>query len=465
MKKIYLLLTALIVGLSANAAVHTIFMEAGNLKNNYYVMNNGSGSGYISKEIGGDSNLRVYSTSTNLTSVKFTYETAASWSFPSNAYGVSSDFIAFWYPNDNTVGGTYQLKPVLEGSWTGNNSSWTNLEFTYVNGTTYKTATQTYPTSGSVNFCFKILEPNNGNAQKFYGGYGGTKFVGNTTSTNFSGSGNSSVGLTKGEKYHFEMDFSKMELKLVVEPDESLNPPVISIIEHTNPKINDTERGAKYFTATIAQATSNPGNNIYYTTDGTTPSNSSKLYTGEFQISGKSTIKAIAEKNGAVSTVTTENHSASEKFGWESTSSSGLQKKFRVNIEDNDIVGANKVLTIQLDDDSNIVTDDDGNVIDSRFEAGSPFAWAKYENFDDFDEMNHSSESDLARLTDHYDSGDAFDGKKTPGWIDLDKNGTDTHVARNFTPAYYRAYVYSDLAPVKKGENNPAIPSAYSNRV
>lgn len=61
-----------------------------------------------------------------------------------------------------------------------------------------------------------------------------------------------------------------------------------------------------YFDATVTMTAPNANASIYYTTDGTVPTDSSTLYTGPFQVATTSTIKAIAMlENYANSDVTT----------------------------------------------------------------------------------------------------------------------------------------------------------------
>ena len=61
-----------------------------------------------------------------------------------------------------------------------------------------------------------------------------------------------------------------------------------------------------YDTETYITITAESGAKIYYTTDGTTPTEESSLYTGRFEMSrGNTVVSAIAVKNGIASAVTT----------------------------------------------------------------------------------------------------------------------------------------------------------------
>lgn len=226
----------------------------------------------------------------------------------------------------------------------------------------------------------------------------------------------------------------------------TIGAPVITIKDHTNPDINGKARGAKYFIATIAQNSTNPGNIIYYTTDGTTPTTSSKLYTGEFQVSGKSTIKAIAAKDGSISSVTTVNHQASNTFGWEDPDALEQLKKFRISIEaDPSYKGVSAKLEIKFEDHDGAAS--------YGGEEDSAYSWAKYEDFGAYEkyvaENDSKTDYSIDEATDHLDTP----GAEQAGFIDLANNDTEIHYARNFTPAYYRAYVHSDVVP------NPVNPS------
>ena len=64
------------------------------------------------------------------------------------------------------------------------------------------------------------------------------------------------------------------------------------------------------------------GAQIRYTTDGSTPTSSSQLYSGAFSLSASSTVKAIAIKDGVVSTVATKSFTKSENSGGNSGSDS-----------------------------------------------------------------------------------------------------------------------------------------------
>lgn len=64
------------------------------------------------------------------------------------------------------------------------------------------------------------------------------------------------------------------------------------------------------------------GAQIRYTTDGSTPTSSSQLYSGAFSLSASSTVKAIAIKDGVVSTVANKSFTKSDNSGGNSGSDS-----------------------------------------------------------------------------------------------------------------------------------------------
>ncbi len=74
--------------------------------------------------------------------------------------------------------------------------------------------------------------------------------------------------------------------------------------------------GGTYTTAqTVSISSSTSGAAIYYTTDGSTPSSSSSLYTGALTISETTTIKAIAIKDGTNSSVSSATYTISSGGG------------------------------------------------------------------------------------------------------------------------------------------------------
>ncbi|MEG1336145.1 MAG: chitobiase/beta-hexosaminidase C-terminal domain-containing protein [Clostridiales bacterium] len=85
------------------------------------------------------------------------------------------------------------------------------------------------------------------------------------------------------------------------------NPVVVSTV--ATPTISHTDiSGAK----TIAITCATPGATIYYTTDGSNPTTGSKKYSGTFNITASTTIKAIAAKSGmSNSLITGENFTIS----------------------------------------------------------------------------------------------------------------------------------------------------------
>ena len=56
---------------------------------------------------------------------------------------------------------------------------------------------------------------------------------------------------------------------------------------------------------TVTISLNDPGVNIFYTTDGSTPTTSSTKYTGPITVSSTKTIKAIGNANGVTSSVVT----------------------------------------------------------------------------------------------------------------------------------------------------------------
>lgn len=224
MKKIYLFLLATILpALSINAAVHTIFAETNKLGDNHYVRYNGGNSATDTYNIG---DFVVFSTSTAINNVIFTNGNGTSYSWKSDQKTVSNDFTCFYPGSDRYENfGSYQLKPVLAGSWDGNtNNKSQYIDFEYVSGTTYRTSVKKMPSSGEVFFNFVLLEPNNNNIEKMRKGFQGYWFTTTATSTTYANNstGENKVVLSAGMLYHFELDFSNMKLTLVLDAPENV---------------------------------------------------------------------------------------------------------------------------------------------------------------------------------------------------------------------------------------------------
>lgn len=163
----------------------------------------------------GDSNIWCYTKDTDHQAVIFKQKD--SWENQVGKDGIPTlDDLTLYDENATKTANA----PKLQGSWDGTNS-WSDLDLTYVSGAVYKTATKTYPSTGSVNFGFRILK---GSSHTWFYLNGTTLSAdGNTAPLTNSGSGNSSISLPAGTKYHLEVDFSNINnaVKLVVEQAET----------------------------------------------------------------------------------------------------------------------------------------------------------------------------------------------------------------------------------------------------
>lgn len=229
MKKIYFLLLALLSTFAANAAIHTVFLEYSDKvgDNKFMVANpttegpgNANGTGIAFKEL--LAGYWVAATSTNLTSVAVCNGTSYNWKSKRMSLSyVSGDFAAIYMNSQNgeEIGGAYAVTPKLKGSWGGDNNVWTELDLTYKSGTTYRTEKQKFPSqsNASVNFGFIFYA---GDAEKFYNGYNGQSLSSSNKTITWNKDGtttNSSISLTANTEYYLEVDFSNMNISLVVE--------------------------------------------------------------------------------------------------------------------------------------------------------------------------------------------------------------------------------------------------------
>lgn len=329
----------------------------------------------------------------------------------------------------------------------GDNNNWKSVAMTEISTNVYQ-LTINLPGNyyGGQNFNF-----NDGSSG--WGNNSASINLADGKSTSFTCYINQNCWIAGSGTYTFTLNTSTKSLTVLKgTPAPSLNSPVISIVGHNNPAINGVARGAKYFTVKIDHASTNPGTKIYYTIDystGTasassaTVSTSSTPYTGEFQIPARCVIKAIDTKDGASSAVASQGHTQSVTFAWETPDAQDRLKKFRVKVLSEEGKGYNAKLTLVLEDHD--------NAADYGGKNDTPYSWAKYEDFDAYEEFKNTHSFS-------YDIDDATDHAPTPntdknGFLDLESNDTDTHYARNFTPAYYRAYVQSDVAPSSVGSN------------
>lgn len=155
-------------------------------------------------------NIWYYTGDTDYPSVIFKQESNWDGKIGDNYNPTLTDLTLY---DENAMTTTYPNAPRLHGSWGGINDQWSDLTLEHSSGAVYKTATQTFPSSGTVSFGFRIMANAN---QKAWLGLGATLSTDGQTASIASG-GNSSVSLPAGTKYHFEVDFSALTVKLVVE--------------------------------------------------------------------------------------------------------------------------------------------------------------------------------------------------------------------------------------------------------
>lgn len=123
------------------------------------------------------------------------------------AYGYSSS------TTSSRSGKVYSTSAAeLYGQWDG--SSWSGIALTQKSGVVYKTATKTMPSSGSVEYGFRLTESG---SQVLW-----TQPKANLSATSLAttltgGSTNPKITLEEGTEYHLEVDFSTLALTLVID--------------------------------------------------------------------------------------------------------------------------------------------------------------------------------------------------------------------------------------------------------
>lgn len=219
MKKNYLLLFLCLLGtwLSASATAKTVFFDNSwkNWSQPYvYLYTNGNSDGgqfYEMTQL--NNNIWYFYRDTGQQHVIFV-SGKNTWTDQVGGGGTPAlDDLKLYGKNTN---GLLQYKdaPRLFGCWDGSN--WEDLTLTNVSGSVYKTETQTYPSSGSVEFGFRIMANSD---QKLWLNMGAVTLDSNGDVANFKNenSGNSKISLPAGTKYHLEMNLPNNSLTLVVE--------------------------------------------------------------------------------------------------------------------------------------------------------------------------------------------------------------------------------------------------------
>jgi len=123
--------------------------------------------------------------------------------------------------------------------------------------------------------------------------------------------------------------------------------------------------GLYYNTQTVAIATATTGATIYYTTDGTTPDETSAVYAEPITVSVNTTIKAIAIKNDNESFVAEANYSFPEAF----TSVSNL----KANAVNNEVYRLNAALRVIYQNGQNLFVQDNTGALLVYGNAGKTY--------------------------------------------------------------------------------------------
>ena len=296
----------------------------------------------------------------------------------------------------------YPKAPQLKGSWGGNTNDYRVLPLTYVSGAVYKTDTQTFPSSGNVNFGFQIVKDNS--TTWFYLNNTTLDADGDTAPLKNETKTNSSIVLPAGTKYHLEVDFSNINnaVKLVVEKTTT-TASVIGFVADANDwnstgvELTDNGDGTasgqftlykEYFRIKVNGSQYGPATNPTDITLGSamdyTPqtSNSWKLATGTYNIvvdnnTNKITVTAQASYDKYYVKYTKDNWSSygsyemkrqengtytytltDPKTSWQLAMQDNSKNDFWTNSEDNTYTGGTKSFTMEGTSSKNILFGD-----------------------------------------------------------------------------------------------------------
>jgi hypothetical protein len=208
------------------------------------------------------------------------------------AYGYSSS------TTSSRSGAVYATSAAeMYGNWDG--SSWTGIALTQRSGVVYKTATKTMPSSGSVEFGFRLTESEK---QVVWVSPSANLSTTNLTGKLTGGSGNGKITLDEGTEYHLEVDFSTLALTLVIDKEATKTAPDELYL------IGDFE-GNSWLTGGGIKMTKN--GDVFTATTPALVANSSDSSTGHFQmitsvpsswndVSAKSRYTAASENQAVV---------------------------------------------------------------------------------------------------------------------------------------------------------------------
>ena len=116
------------------------------------------------------------------------------------------------------------------------------------------------------------------------------------TTTSYTGTGTTSVNIDQTESMTVIKAIAKAASDAVPTDVTTFNLPACE-----TPIIT-----FDYTTSNVSITCATPNSNIYYTTDGSTPTSSSTLYSAPFSVSSSTTVKAIATKSGIISSAVAE---------------------------------------------------------------------------------------------------------------------------------------------------------------
>ena len=264
---------------------------------------------------------------------------------------------------------------------------------------------------------------------------------------------NCSISLAKNTQYHLEIQFPKgggnVVVNLCIDQEPTIEAAELSIKRTANEN-KFTENGKtltkhSYYTFQIDPNGEFAGADIYYTLNGTDATINSKAYhSGDvIAVAPGATINAVAYRNGSPVAIGTLEPVSNFELENQTPSSDNLLHDFNVIL--NMTQFEYKTAVRPKMEASVVAADKDMD------ESNYVFSWAKFSDYDYYDQAKSDQASNDNVTEDYIDS--IVDHLETPSMTqevfgpDIQNNDGDYHVCRNLTKSYYRVYVHANTTP------------------